>query len=341
MRICIVGGIFGKPPAYREKHALTPETILAKQLAFHNIEVITKGHEEFRPDKLYDIVHVHHLAHAAVRMSISRSSPFVFTGHSGPLMHGYQQSILRKGLYRFVLHRADAIVALSKFEAACLKDLGVDSQKIDVIYNGISSEIFQPRKAEVDSPGVLRILFVGQLIPLKGIEILFEALSILRGDGVSIQLDLVYQIDRHEEHYIALANEMGIMDLVNFRGFMDSHTLSQVYRSVDLLVLPSYAEALPSVITEALLSGLPIVATEVGGIPEQVGSFGKLVAPGNSRDLADAIDEVRRNLPWFRSRAKEIHDYAASKFGIRRMTLEHIRLYEKLLASHSASPQFY
>ena len=80
--------------------------------------------------------------------------------------------------------------------------------------------------------------------------------------------------------------------------------LAKLYARSHLLVLPSTGEALPSVISEALLVGRPVVATDVGAVKEQVGSYGRIVAPGDSSALAAAIGDVLDNYEHFATQSK-------------------------------------
>src|SRR5208283_956875 len=100
--------------------------------------------------------------------------------------------------------------------------------------------------------------------------------------------------------------------------------------------LPSFAEALPSVITEAMLCGLPIVATEVGGIPDQVGPHGYLVRPGDAAGLAAAIDRALGDIAVRGAPRAEISRYASQRFSVAAMVEAHLALYRTLLENGQA-----
>jgi hypothetical protein len=82
-----------------------------------------------------------------------------------------------------------------------------------------------------------------------------------------------------------------------------------------------------------LLCGKPVVASAVGGIPDQVGTFGRLVAPGRVGELAAALDEVLRDLPRYRALAGDMRRYAEAHFSVDAMVRAHLALYKDLLSS--------
>jgi len=337
-RICIVGGIYDKPVDYRQRHVFTPETVLSRGLRTLGFEVIETGHKTFVPNDAFDIVHVHHLGKAALVMAMSPSrSIFVYTGHHDPrLLSQYHLSPVRRLLARFVMARADCVVTLSDIERDQLQiRYGRSCSNFAVIPNGVPSDVFYPRSGVRLHSGPYRILFVGQLIPQKGLDVLINAfLSVARTRDC--ELLLAYQTSHLEEHYRQMVTSMGLNDRVQFLGFKSAHELAELYRAVDLFVLPSYAEALPTTITEALLSGVPVVATDVGGIREQVGEHGVVVRPGDVDGLARAIDQVISDHLVLTSQAARRVRYARERFDPETMVQSHVRLYESLLASQSS-----
>jgi glycosyltransferase involved in cell wall biosynthesis len=128
-----------------------------------------------------------------------------------------------------------------------------------------------------------------------------------------------------------MVEELGIAEHVEFVGILGPDELAEEYRRADLLVLPSFADCLPSVVTESLLCGTPVVAGAVCGVPEQVGEYGRVVPPGDAPALAEAIASVLRNRPRFRNLAAEMRAYAAQKFNPETMVRAHLALYQDLL----------
>jgi glycosyltransferase involved in cell wall biosynthesis len=326
MRICVVGGIFGQPPAYQARHPHAPETVLAAGLARLGLVVDTVGHDAFVPSDRWDVIHVHHLGRAAYLMAASRTrARFVFTGHEGAQLCGFERSRVRCEAHRFVLDQSDTAVALSSEEATALARLG--HPWVEVVPNGVAP-IFE--RAPLDRPR-RGLLYVGQLLPLKGVDVLLRALATMRRHRDE-PLTLAYHTSALEPELRALAAELGVAGRVHFAGPQGPEELVALYSGARALVLPSLAEALPSVISEALLAGTPVVASRVGGIPEQLGGHGTLVPPGNVASLAEAL-EAALDHPPDAERRQAMRAYAAGRFGAGAMAAGHAALYARVAAA--------
>jgi glycosyltransferase involved in cell wall biosynthesis len=270
---------------------------------------------------------------------------FVFTSHDPRLMNGYQVTWRRQASFRFVVNRADGVVVLSEEERRFTAGSAPESAaRIVTIANGFSSDVFSyaPTATETQSfsPGrdrPFRLLFVGQLIPMKGVDVLLRAAALL-GPRTKFELELVYQNAGLELTYRELAARIGIADRVQFLGLRSAEELAALYRAADLFVLASHGEALPAVITEAMMCGLPVVATRVGGIPDQVGPHGYLVEPGNPAALADAIGRALGDIAEGRIARAEVSRWANERFSASAMIDEHLALYHRLLAA-TAPPE--
>jgi glycosyltransferase involved in cell wall biosynthesis len=134
------------------------------------------------------------------------------------------------------------------------------------------------------------VLFVGNLLPVKGLEVLVEACDRLARRGLRFECQLIGQgamrgaIERQ-------IGERGLAERVKLMGSRPLEELPAWYRRASVLVLPSYSEGVPNVLLEALACGTPVVASRVGGVPEIV-SAESLVATGDAVGLAVAIERV-------------------------------------------------
>ena len=145
------------------------------------------------------------------------------------------------------------------------------------------------------------MLFVGNLEPLhyKGFPTLLPALAALRERNRDWQLDVIGD-GPERVHYERSAAGLGLSEYVIFHGSRPKPAVAQAMREADLLVLPSRFDNSPCVVVEALASGLPVVSTTVGGIPELVDErSGKLVPPDDAVALAEALEDVLANLERF------------------------------------------
>jgi glycosyltransferase involved in cell wall biosynthesis len=331
MKICIIGGIYTKGGARKNYIAITPETNLESGLRTAGHDVTALSHYDETDFSRFDVVHVHHLSWGAARLACDPSSvPFVFTSHDASQMCNFKQPFSRKQAMRYVFSRADAVVALSDLEAAYQRDgYRLQGAIHATVPNGIDADLYAYRRTNSAGRGApWQLLFVGQLTPQKRVDVILKAFALLpRG----IELSLVYQTPALEPELRALAQSLGIEERVHFLGKRGPEQLAALYQSSDLLLLPSAWEALPSVISEAMLCGLPFVASTVGGIPEQANGFGLLLDRPNDADLAMATLRVLDNYSEYAATGEAMSRHARDRFAIPRMVERHLVLYERVV----------
>ena len=337
MKICLVGGIFDRPEAVRSKQLVTPETVLLDGFRKAGVDVHPVGHAGFQPSDDYDIIHVHHFGRAALKMA---SSPCrargVFTGHNGLIPTGWERSRLRRYAFQYVVDRAEAFIALSHAEARYYAAV-TRADKIHTIPNGIPVDAFRAAgnlRQQGDSERY-NVLYVGQLIDWKGVDFLLEAIQQLRRQR-DIHLRLVYHNAQLEPELRQQARDLGIAEHVDFAGIRGPSELAKEYSQADLLVLPSFADCLPSVVTEAFLCGTPVVAGAVCGVPEQIGPYGLAVPPGDSTALANAMETILADRSRWQGMAAKIRAYAADTFKPETMVARHLALYRDLIDGRTA-----
>jgi glycosyltransferase involved in cell wall biosynthesis/ubiquinone/menaquinone biosynthesis C-methylase UbiE len=163
----------------------------------------------------------------------------------------------------------------------------------------------------------VRALYVGSLLPGKGVQYLIDAMAGLRDRQIAVTLTLV---GAAEAEYVAKLKEqvtgLGLADVVTLAGFVnDIDALLGLYRQADLLVLPTLSEGFPRVLYEAMSQSLPIVATSIPPIAEALRADGEavLVTPGSSSALADGIERVVRDGDLRRRLIAQGRAYAAAR----------------------------
>lgn len=169
---------------------------------------------------------------------------------------------------------------------------------VHVVGNGVDTGQFSPGPPR--SPGRFRIVFMGRVIPDKGVDVLVRAAALLgRGDGAPTADTEVVVIGRpgfapdaplsdYEKELRRLAEASAIP--VAFEGFTTRTELPARLRTADAFVVPSrWPDPAPLTVGEALATGLPVVASRIGGIPELVGDAGVLVTPDDPAALARAL----------------------------------------------------
>ncbi len=330
MKICIVGGIYAKGGEPSNYLKITPETTLTAGCRAAGHEVATHSHYDKVDFQRFDVVHVHHLSYGALRMASDKSNtPFLFTPHDTSHMDGLPFSNATKLSMAYVLSMADATVSLSKLEARRQQEVYALRDAIhETIPNGINTGEYSYSRENTAGQGrPWQLLFSGQLIPMKRCDILLEAFARVRHVA---HLTMVYQNAQLERDLKAHAEKLGIAGRVRFAGKMQPRELAALYRSCDVLVLPSRTEALPSVITEAMLCGLPFIASPVGGIPEQAAGFGLLLKEGTVEDVAASITHVLENYGKYEAASLAMSDHARNTYSVDTMVQKHLELYERM-----------
>jgi glycosyltransferase involved in cell wall biosynthesis len=191
-------------------------------------------------------------------------------------------------LERLTYRTAHRIVANSRAAVARLYEEGVRAPKVEMIANGIDIQRFSPRP----DPSVKRtITTVAHLRPGKGLDILIEAAALLRRSFPDVVFRVVGD-GTLRASLEAQCRALGLDPHVQFVGHA-SDVPSQLHRS-SVFAFPSLMEAAPNAVFEAMAAGLPVVASDVGGIPELVEHErnGLLVPPGHASALAAALQRV-------------------------------------------------
>lgn len=197
-----------------------------------------------------------------------------------------------KPLTRRIWSNADRVVALSEALADIARKTSPDID-YHIIPNGIDEVHFNPPESREPSPR-LRLVTVARLLERKGIHVIIEACA--RPDPLPVELTIV-GTGAYEETLRKLVDKMGVGDRVKFAGYVSNNELPNLYKKMDAFVLPSEVESFGLVFTEAMSCELPILASNVGGIPETVrdGRDGLLCPPGRPDLLRKNIESMIEN----------------------------------------------
>ncbi|MCG8314456.1 MAG: glycosyltransferase family 4 protein [Pseudomonadales bacterium] len=202
------------------------------------------------------------------------------------------------------LNLASAVVGVSKHLTEVLSNYGVSKNKLHWIPTGVCRSTFAASENEVKtaiSDARLEncqntLLFVGRLHPVKAVDILIKAMNTLVSEHKG-KIHLILIGDGPERSNLEnMVAQLGIGNNVTFLGNQPQIKVAAWMKAASLLVLPSHMEGLPNVMLEALSLGLPVVASNVGGIPEVIDDCnGRLVEPANIEGLANAINDALLN----------------------------------------------
>jgi glycosyltransferase involved in cell wall biosynthesis len=262
-----------------------------------------------------------------------------------PLVVGARGSDLRvrdavsRRLTRPVLHAAQRILVVSEdLGRVAARDYGADPARIRAIPNGCDATIFHPqdRAAARAALGLDAdaewVVYVGRLVPEKGLRELLDAAVALASQRPRLRIALVGEGPMHAELESRIAADPALR--VKMPGAQGPHEVARWMAAADLVTLPSYSEGHPNVLVEALACGRPVLATPVGGIPEVVDEDCGLLVP--ARDPAALAEGLREALdrPW---------DEAALSRRFSRgwdaVAADTLRACEEALAAHGRDPR--
>jgi glycosyltransferase involved in cell wall biosynthesis len=272
---------------------------------------------------------LHGLLTVEIDSIFGRSYPFVISASKSHLRFQYPRrtarSLLR--LYRSFSRRWTAVVAPSRAVAMrAVQEEGLDHTVVSVIPHGV------PLPADAAPPepheGVPRLLFVGNLEPIKGPDLLLEALARLSARGVYV--DAAFVGDGSLARSLKAAAESITGHRIAFHGRIVGPAVDALYRRCDFDVISSRWESFSLVLLEAMASGRPVVATRVGGIPEiaEDGRNGILVEP-TAESIADGIIRLLDD-PSKRRAMSEANLVDAKRFSWPVSAEKHVALYERL-----------
>ncbi len=253
--------------------------------------------------------------HLGSNASLYRESIFIFLAkllrkktiahfHAGDIDNYYPFQIgLGQKFIRSALRRSDRLIAVSEESARQLRDLTGSPDNVSVIANAIDTSIFEARDsaAAAAKNGAarereIRLLFVGAVGKLKGERDLIDALAILRRSKPNINIRASF-LGYGAENLKDYCAESGVGELIEHLGAVSMDDRIGFYQKADIFVLPTYAEAMPMSVIEAMAAGCAIITTKVGGIPELIedGADGILFSPGDAQALADIISLLLEN----------------------------------------------
>jgi len=266
--------------------------------------------------------------------------PCVLDLHFEPVLEGLLASVLTRLYMRTgarLFRRYDRVVVHSlSYAEKCDSVSCIDPDRLVCIPNGVDCNAFQPTRLETEhSSGdqhTPNVLFVGRLVPYKGVEVLLDAWPRVVRCLASARLIIVgsgpLQAALRERARRLRAD-------IRFLGFVSDEELKNLYRSSDVTVLPSVnrQEAFGMTLLESMACGTPVVASGIPGVRDVALIGGKTVPPGNPEQLAAAIVDVVRDhqLP----RGWALHDRVREQFSWPQIAARHLQVYESIVRNRA------
>jgi glycosyltransferase involved in cell wall biosynthesis len=283
-----------------------------------------------------DVIHGHGAKGGAyARLAFPRKQLLrAYTPHGGSLLLKHDN--LPGRMYLLLEKVLLARRALYLFESAYSGDIfrekiGTPNGIVRVIHNGVSKNEFE---SVTPAPDATDLVFMGEFRAVKGIDILIDAIALLRERGRSVTATFVGN-GPDEAALAAHAERLSLADAIRFASAIPARQVLTLGR---VMVIPSYAESLPYVVLETAAAGMPLVTTNVGGIPEIYGPLSNaLVPPGNAEALADAIEHALANPAAAAKLAQDLRARVASSFSQDGMVDGVLSAYLQALGSPSAA----
>lgn len=240
--------------------------------------------------------------------------PFLLTEHWGIYNRIVDDNIHTKSfpvrhLIKRIYQEANAFISVSKYLGEGVNETLV-KKEYTVIPNVVDTSLFSCLSKKHSR---FTFLHVSNMVPLKNVEGILHAFHKLIQAGVDAQLILIGNKDNHYKH---VAKELGLLNTnVFFRGEIPYEDVAKEMQCSHVFILNSNIENLPCVIGEALCCGLPVIATNVGGIPELITEQnGTLIEPGNSEALLGAMKKMYDSYGYYNK--EQISKVAAAKFSL-------------------------
>jgi glycosyltransferase involved in cell wall biosynthesis len=250
--------------------------------------------EAVRAAKGADLIHAQWIPSGFIAWGVSvfRGIPFIITLRGSDALYARRSGFL-SSISLWVLKQAAIVTTINEELRAWLMTHGIQESRVVFIRNGVDLE---SKRRNGDQSPFYRLLFVGNLIPVKGVRYLIDAFSMLIRFEKEVHLTFIGE----GEERAALerqAQETGISASVEFIGVQPPEEIESWMNRSDCLVLPSLSEGTPNVVLEAMACGLPVVASDLPGIREVVrdGITGLLTQPRNTEDLAQKLLKLIRD----------------------------------------------
>ncbi len=341
--------VFAVQPFYRAGFRASASTAKAEWLRYFSLpggfglptagaflfaHIVGRVRELHRRQRI-DLIHAHGplpCGHAAMLLSAELGMPYVVSVHgldafSTEQVRGRAGAWCRRISQRVYRSSRRVICISERVREQVLEGTGA-SCRTSVVYNGVDPEPFSP--GDEPSTGTPVILSVGNLIPIKGHELLVRATAALCSEFPELTLDIIGR-GPEQARLQALAQQLGIGNSVRFLGLQSRQQVAAAMRCCTLFALPSRYEGLGCVYLEAMSVGKPVIGCRGQGIAEIIhhGSNGFLVGPDNEKELTLALAMLLRDEPRRRSLGAAARDTILDRFTLEQQAKSLARVYRE------------
>ncbi len=348
----VVNTVLAAQPFYREKLQARDSDKSAQWLRYFSVpggfglptagaflfaRVVGFVRELQRTHKI-DLIHAHGplpCGHAAMLLSAELGLPYVVSVHGmdafSTTQVGGRAGAWCRRISQRVYRSSRRVVCISEHARESVLEGTGSTCRTSVVYNGVDPELFSPGSEAVS--GNTLVLSVGNLIPIKGHELLIRSAASLAAEFPALVLEIIG--DGPERSRLeTLAQELNIADRVQFLGRKSRHEVAAAMRRCTVFALPSRYEGLGCVYLEAMAVGKPVIGCREQGIAEVIrqGSNGFLVGPDNEKELTLALGMLLRDETRRRNLGAAARDTILERFTLAQQAESLVRIYRECLA---------
>ena len=280
----------------------------------------------------FDLIHVHFpfpLALFGMVMKSVSKKPLVMTCHGSEVNMAKKNPVFRK-IFNFMLKRADFITVNSTFMKNELSKI-IPAKEIEIIPMGSGIGEISEKSLKKEQKTKTNLLFVGRLIEWKGTKYLIDAAKLL--DPAKFELHIAGDGPERENL------EKTAPENVIFHGYQTGKNLEELYLNADIFILPSivddagYTEGLGTVLLEATNFSIPLIGTDVGGIPDIIkdGKTGILVPQKDPEAISDAVKKLAENSGLRETLVKNAKNHIEKSFSWETITEKFFGIYSSLI----------
>ena len=331
---------YGRVLNEEERVYLTP-SIFIRQIPYAVCPLAPYDLFKVVAEENVDVLHAHvfpmyMISNLSAFVKMATKIPLILTFH-GLHFQGYVSPIYRnvmhayyESYFKFLCSQADVIIVLGKGSAKNAQRFGADQSKIAIVPNAVDVSSFSPSPPE-DGKEKFTVINIGRIEQSKGIFVLLQAARILQKKYPNrVRFLLIGEGPHRKRLEDAIKKEKKLSSSIQLVGYVNN--VEDFLKESDVFVLPSYYEGMPISLLEAMACAKPIVATNVGDVPDVIQNEfnGLLIEPGSPAALANAIDRLLNDLDYAKKLAINGYETVKASYDIKIVCRKLKGIYEKV-----------
>lgn len=319
-------------PIYVQRlhHAKTP------LISYPRLQALSYYLGHHKPDIVHGYSFWYQPADVAARYAKRHKIPFIFHPlyYENKTRQKLKWQLYKKTIGAKTFAAADVVVVISPFEQSLIEKTGFTIKRFELIPPGIDVPRYEePRPNPFESRGIQGkiLLCVNRLAASKGLNSIIEALPAILKQEPEVQLALVGENFGAKKDLKALAEKLGMTKHTHFLGKLNEEELIGTFQHASVFVHVSHYEAFGIVLTEALASGIPVVARNVAAVPFVVPHNKAGLLFNTQEELTDSILKILKNAALAQNLAEEGHRYISANFSWKQSIDKILKLYTELL----------